>query len=282
MPETNPNQSSGAAAQPVPVDSIVIDTTFVTKPLVVFFGPASSGKTITLLSLAKHIGTDLTVVEEGFRRDPGYRTTIQEFENARGQSDIEPGSTGKVDFLLLKWSQDSNPFCYLLEAPGEHYFDPARPNYAPMYLKKIFSASYRKVFVLFFEDAITSNEQMLEGYCGKIRSTLSLVEAKNAHVIVLYNKCDMDRSIWRDGKPIKKQFHNKLFGIKIPAVKELEKFLSSRFKSYDFVPYQSGDFTQVMGTPRMQFLEKPDFANSLKEAIRSGVRGRSLLGGLFK
>lgn len=265
---------SNANVNPVPVDSIAVDTTFVADPMVVFFGPASSGKTIALLSLAKHIGSDLEVVRAGFRDDAGYEATTEAFERARLESRIEPGSTGKVDFLLLKWSQNSVPFCYFLEAPGEHYYDPARPANVPMYLKKIFSAPYRKVFVIFFEDAIVAGEGKLEGYCKKIISTLSLVEAKNSHVIILYNKCDIDRTIWRNGKPLKKQFQKKLFKASTPAVVKLEEFLNARYRSFDFVPYQSGDFAQSAGTPVMQFLEHSEFAESLQEAIKSGVSGR--------
>ncbi len=136
------------------VSSINVNIDIIKKPLVIFFGPPDCGKTVALLRLSKYLGKGVVDPEISFRNDNDFKTTLESFNKIRSNDTLTPESTGHVNFLLLRVTLNSNPYCYILEAPGEHYFNNDSPDFGKyeLYLNQIFSSDYRKVFVIFFEE----------------------------------------------------------------------------------------------------------------------------------
>ncbi|MDE5968145.1 MAG: hypothetical protein K2G64_03475, partial [Muribaculaceae bacterium] len=124
-------------------------------PIVVLFGPPTCGKTMTMIRLAHFLvknGYSVTPVKS-FRpkTDTHYEHLCNDFRRMLN-SDMAQVGTGKISFMLLEVSKGGKTYCQLLEAPGEHYFNPKDPKEAhPRYLHNISSAKYRKLWVYLFE-----------------------------------------------------------------------------------------------------------------------------------
>ena len=120
-------------------------------PLVILFGSTAIGKSVALIRLTRFLeGQGYTVQPDPLFR-PAYDTNYQAIcNNFRDvvYSPIAVGGTGVVNFMLIKVSDRRRSICQIVEAPGEHYFDPEnvfKP--FPLYLNNIFLSPNRKVWI---------------------------------------------------------------------------------------------------------------------------------------
>lgn len=134
-------------------------------PLVVMFGARTIGKTAALIRLTRYLESIGYTVkpERSFRPayDTHYKTLCDRFHDVV-YSPTSSGGTEVMSFMLVTvYGKDERPICQIVEAPGEHYFEPADVGMPfPRYLVNIFSMNNPKVWVFFhvksweFDDVI--------------------------------------------------------------------------------------------------------------------------------
>lgn len=110
-------------------------------PLVILFGPAACGKTMTMVRLTRYLRNRSYKISpvRSFRpaNDHNYRELCENFDSMINQSDASK-STNRIEFMLIEVLNNGKPLCQILEAPGEYYFDPLNPhNPFPNYVNTI-------------------------------------------------------------------------------------------------------------------------------------------------
>jgi hypothetical protein len=266
-------------------DRDAINTSDITGPLVIFYGPREIGKTVVLLRLFLYLDRKYQIKPNSdFRNDVAYAEAIQVFEKTRKEKIFAPRATGHVDFMLLDVIEDNgNNFCQILEAPGEDFFDLTpkqqgelvEPDRAyPRYFNEILAANYRKVFVFFFEIGMFNNDTERTIYVDKIASLINTqLNPDRDRVIILCNKCDKQSKWIRDGKPNEKEFRKNIY--EKPYFGKLKSLLSNRkYSSIHFVPFSSGSFAKLSEKNLQAFAaSKEYYPERLWDAIFSSIAG---------
>lgn len=251
----------------------------ITGPLVILFGPTQIGKTVTLLRLDEFIKGKYDVeCEKHFWEDSDYyREKVEAFEELRRNQQYAPEGTGKVDFLLLNVSYGGERFCQILEAPGEHFFDRKNPDAPfPFYLNKLFSADYRKIFIFLFELNMFDSDASFKDYADKIAQLVSQqARPRRDRIIIVCNKCDEHPQYWKNGKPVEREFRNRLFNH--TSFKKLKETLNnSNFKYIPFVTFTSGTFTktgsEIKGKDQTFAHSNDEFPKQLWSKIHNHVK----------
>jgi GTPase SAR1 family protein len=126
------------------------------SPVIILFGSGASGKTMTLIRLTKYL------IQQGYKvqpertfrdaRDTHYQNMCNNFTSIVNNTKA-PGSNAVIDFMLVKvMDKWGRPICQLLEAPGEHYFDPFAPKRPfPAYINTISQGNNRRTWVFIVE-----------------------------------------------------------------------------------------------------------------------------------
>lgn len=179
----------------------VIDVTIPDQhtPIVVLFGPPQSGKTMTMIRLAEYLSNPLrgyTVAPvKTFRADydTNYAKNCKEFNSMINSIWAAKKSEG-LDFMLLKVSQGGTPIVQILEAPGEHYFDPNDPaepkEFFLPYIKKVIQSPNKKIWI-YLTEPNWKNETERVNYARKIsvmRKKMGVSPKDES--IILFNKVD--------------------------------------------------------------------------------------------
>lgn len=256
----------------------VIETNHIDSPLVIFYGPREIGKTVALLRLSKYIGRKYMVdLDEGYRNDMAYEKIVIQFKSIMNNFQFAPEATGAINFLVLNVvEKNGSPFCKILEAPGEHYFDPLNPEKQyPPYLLRIFYSNVRKIFVFFFTIEMFNDDRLYSAYSKRIEDLVKKqIDPKKDRIIILCNKVDMTQHII-NGRP--KKYHLKNMIYHHPENKGLiEAIKTSRQKSVYFIPFSSGVFVEadVNGQQKKVFVHSNDrYPKKLWDAIFKCVRG---------
>ena len=125
-------------------------------PVVILFGPASCGKTMTLVRLSRYLQQQGYILKpvETFRptADKNYKDLCDNFSTIIN-SDEAASRTDNISFMLVQVIKNGKVICQILEGPGELYFNPhkAHQNF-PTYVHSLFNdANLRKIFVFFVE-----------------------------------------------------------------------------------------------------------------------------------
>lgn len=276
--EKVPEVRSDGATKPVAgydVDTIAVSN--IVGPLVILYGPADIGKTVTLLRLCSFVSSGYTVeVDRTFRSDGNHSIAVSAFERQRNEEIFAPLSTGAIDFLLLNVTSEGAAYCQILEAPGEHFFpkDPSSEAVHPFYLQKIFQSPARKIFALFFEVNIMNNDQRFRAYIGSILDVLRRhADVRRDRVLLIFNKCDERPDLSRSGRPIEAEFRRLLYSN--PAFAPLAEFLRvSRFARVNLVPFSSGQFGKNREGNRTFAMSADHYPQVLWSAIHDCVKGR--------
>ena len=112
-------------------NSIAVTIADKETPIVVLFGPAACGKTMTLVRLTRFLqeqGYSVSPVKS-FRpaKDAHYAKMCEEY-NTLVYSNNAADSTDMISFMLLEVLDSTGKrVCQILEAPGEYYFSPDKP-----------------------------------------------------------------------------------------------------------------------------------------------------------
>lgn len=185
-------------------------------PIVIIVGPASSGKSMVLVRIAKYLNDNGFTVkaDRSYINTEKYQRDCDEFEKhltlsaGEGGGMAMPGSV--TDLLVEVRDEKKNKICQFLEAPGEDYFSASHPDRdVPPYLQTICGGGVhnRKCFVLLLDlDSCPEDDKgvpqlqfrfrnnkdirnlYIERITGKI---LKNIRRKKDRFILLYNKVDI-------------------------------------------------------------------------------------------
>lgn len=251
-------------------------------PIVILYGPAQCGKTMTLVRLARYLNekTDYKVEPvSDFRPtyDKNYQEICGDFDEMMNQEDAAQ-STNKISFMLVKiLNKNGNTICQILEAPGEYYFNPQQPNSAyPRYFSTITASTNRKIWCLFVEPKWGETEDR-KNYVTRIEKLKRRIKSRD-RVIVIYNKIDDTKYLLDGDGNVDMSGARKNISDRYKTL--FEKFRNNTpilrwFKPYncDFIPFQTGDYPEAKGGDIM-FEPGPDvFPKRLWRMILSKVRG---------
>jgi hypothetical protein len=248
-------------------------------PLIILFGPTRCGKTMTLIRLTRYLkkhGYKISPIRN-FRptEDKNYGNLCKNFDGLINNTKAAVG-TDPISFMLIAVSKDGKTLCQILEAPGEFYFNHKEPNNPfPNYVNTIINSGNRKIWSILVEPD-WENEIDRRNYVTRI-SNLKQRMRMNDKVVFIYNKID------------KTNFVRSVGDIDIPAaIQDIEylypnlfvPFLNQNpitklFKKFncDFVPFQTGDYTNAMNGA-ITYQDGPEeYCNSLWNNLLGNIRG---------
>jgi len=233
-------------------NSISVTVSDPDAPLIVLFGPPSCGKTMTLVRLTRFLKNEGYTVQpiRSFRptADTNYADICENFD-ATINSNNAAESTGRISFLLVAVIKNGRPLCQILEAPGEFYFDPEKPNAPfPNYINTIINSNNRKIWIMMVEpDWLDHTDRM--NYVTRITNLTKFMKSKD-NIVFLFNKIDKSNVIRGFGsinvsaaiKAIQNLYPNIFVSFlnQNPITKFWKKY------NCDFVPFQTGTYTKAI------------------------------------
>ena len=244
-------------------------------PIVIFFGPSVSGKTLVLLRMIRFLESHRyqVVPETVFRpqTDKHYAMMCAKLKDM-AYDQYAPGGTDIISFMLVKvLNHVGNPVCQILEAPGEHYFDGTADMTFPTYINAIRTSSNRKVWVFFVEQDWGTNQNQRDLYAQKICSMQGLISPQD-RVVFLLNKVDKHREQYKpNGEPNKSVFFTNIKN-QYPGIFSRYQntgLMRILYGEYNFkvVCFSSGIFNMASGG-KIWTPEKDWYCNELWKAIR--------------
>lgn len=254
-------------------------------PVVILYGSPACGKTMTMVRLARYLQKNGYSVSPVRSFRPNYDTNYTElcdnFDKLVNSSDAAT-STSRISFMLVNVVKNGKTICQIMEAPGEHYFNPEFPNEPyPRYLNVIMSNSKLRRIWLFMTEPVHTNKRMPDlsdrkNYVTKISKLKTKVSTKDRFVFV-YNKIDETGFVISQGKvhqnQAMKDVANNYPNIFTPFanLNPIMKFIVPY--RFDFVPFQTGDFGKASDNT-IVFDEGPDdYPRNLWNVIMKNVRG---------
>lgn len=253
------------------------------SPIIVLFGPPSCGKTMTLVRLTRYlrdIGVSVDPVTS-FRPsyDDHYTDMCENFSEMVA-SDDAADSTSSINFMLVRVMINQRTVCQILEAPGEYYFSPDRPNAPfPRYVNNIINSDNRKIWIFMVEPAQTNKrmgEMQRNLYVERINKVASKMRPRDS-ALFLFNKIDETGFVRSQG--------NVNIGSAIKEMKDLYPGITSRFRNvnpltswfspekFSFIPFHTGDYSRTQ-TGTLTYDQGPDiYPRRLWETIRKFIRG---------
>lgn len=167
------------------------------SPIVVFVGPAASGKSMILVRLAKFLRNSGFIIEPdtSFVGTDQYVKDCSEFKS-KLSTDIALDGTVK-HLLVSVRDKERNKIAQLLEAPGEDFFNPQAPTHPiPTYLNTIMASQNRKTYVIILDldskFSLRNHQKERELYAQRlIEQIYPNIHKKRDRIILLYNKIDL-------------------------------------------------------------------------------------------
>lgn len=282
--DSNVDETPRTPTEPDKISVHVVDTS---TPIILLFGAPSSGKTMTLVRLAKYLrkhGYSLQV-------DTNFCTTAWEYNvnasnfNSMLNTTKALSGTGYNDFLFIKVSDEKGrPICQILEGAGEDYFKTMVPPGVdrtslsfPPYMAGIFTGNNKKVWMFLTEPNWKTSYEMKAEYVQRIRYCKNQYIANKDKSIILYNKVDTTNFVSGPGKVNVSQAmkacndeYSGLFEIfKNPsALPFTDKYTCK------FVPFSTGAYGQVIpGRPQTYDASHDKYPHDLWETIMKCIKG---------
>lgn len=251
----------------------VIDVTIADgqTPIVVLFGPPQSGKTMTMIRLAEyltHPDRGYTVApDRAFRKafDETYRINCDNFNGMLNSIWAAEKSKG-LEFMQLVVSKNGRPIVQILEAPGEHYYDPVdkdepKGTFLP-YITKVIQSPNRKIWVYLTEPNWKDHDDRIK-YAQKVQLMKRSISRRDKS-IVLFNKVDATNLFYSTGEVNRKEaerFVNSQYPGLFGCFKN-ENPITSLWRRYNcaFVPFVTGSYNKVLveGKNTQRYVAGPD------------------------
>ncbi len=207
--EENNNEQKTEYAQNETAISTDIDENDITiadkqSPIVMLFGPRSSGKSMTLVRLSRYLrDCGYTIkVDKTFKSDVKYKEKSEKFLKDLDTKEALSGNA-YTDFLLVKIIKNGTTVCQFLEAPGEHYFDPedvSAKNFPPYMTEIIRKLKNRKIWTFITEAEWDVNNRVKKSYVRRISNCKAQLVKDTDRFIILYNKIDQKDELFDNGK----------------------------------------------------------------------------------
>lgn len=247
-------------------------------PLVILFGPPACGKTMTLVRMTRFLQAEGYTVSpiRHFRpaSDTNYANICEHFDETMNSNDAA-GATDRVSFMLVEVIKNGRRICQILEAPGEYYFNPKKPNAAfPNYVNAIIASSNRKVWTIMVEPD-WKDQTDRANYVSKITRLKQSMRPKDGTVFV-FNKIDKTNFVRSVGdintsEAIKNIMY--LYPNIFVPFKNLNP-ITKLWKEYncDFVPFQTGFYTEAVNG--ITYQEGPrEYCVKLWKSIMNQITG---------
>lgn len=246
-------------------DKYAINVRNKTAPIVLLFGPTSSGKSMTIVRLARYLnknGYEVKPVAD-FQRTKQYGKRCEKFKKDIGTS-IGLDGTPTDEFLMVQVIRRNELVCQILEAPGEDFFDLNNPyrvstrDFKPYLSKIIRNLPNRKIWVFITEaqwgvqvevKGKQITDSIINAYIERIGNCKNQVVKSDDSVVIMYNKVDNhENMIFREGRLD--------VAIAERLMKEEYEGLVSFFRNhnpvtslwrpynYHFVPFCTGSYTK--------------------------------------
>lgn len=236
--------------------AISVNITDRQTPIVVLFGPPFSGKTMIMIRMARYLSDPrqnyAVIPDKDFRskQDKLYKEKCDNFNGMINSVWAAEKSQG-IDFMLLKVSRNGNPIVQILEAPGEHYFNPADAGepyaqFAP-YIHDIINSPNRKVWC-FMTEPNWADPPICTKYVQKIQNLQKRITPRDKSVII-FNKVDASSYFLKNGRvnqQAAEQYVNGSYNKIFHCFKNNHP-ITSFWKPYDctFVPFNTGTYDTV-------------------------------------
>lgn len=266
------------AAELNDANSITVTVSDKKAPLIILFGPPACGKTMTLVRMARFLRKEGYIVSpiRSFRptEDTNYAYICEHF-NATMNSNKAAGTTDRISFMLVEVIKNGQRICQILEAPGEHYFDPTRPYESfPSYVNTIISDNNRKIWTIMVEPHWKNHTDRLN-YVDKIKQLKQKMRSKDSVVFVL-NKIDLTNFVRGIGDvntaSALRDVENDYPGIFAPF--ENQNPITKLFKEWncEFVPFQTGTYKE--SSTGLTYQEGPrEYCVRLWKCIMNKIKG---------
>ena len=247
------NDGPQRTSDPVTVSEDRIEISDTKIPIILLFGPPASGKSMTLVRLARYLRSEgyTIIADTNFRGDQEYRDRCEQFTE---KLDTETALRGNAlnEFLLVRVVKNGRAICQILEAPGEHYFDPNKPQtkanavaFRP-YLRRIISSiPVRKIWVFITEANWAVDHRVKQAYVERIKHCKQQLFKAGDKAVILYNKIDKKAELFTGDENInlsaaEKEMQNEYAGIE--AIFRNTNPITQLWRpaNYKFVPFCTG------------------------------------------
>lgn len=250
-------------------------------PLVILFGPPACGKTMTLVRMTRFLKAEGYTVSpiRTFRptSDTNYTEICEKFDETMN-SDNAAESTDRISFMLVEVIKNGRRICQILEAPGEYYFNPKKPNAGfPNYVNTIISSSNRKVWTIMidFDPKFMMDHTDRMNYVTKITRLKRCMRPKD-NTIFIFNKIDSTNFVRSVGQinesAVINEVKNLYPNIFVPF--KNQNPITKWIKEYncEFVPFQTGYYTPALNG--FTYQEGPrEYCIKLWNTIMNNIRG---------
>lgn len=267
-----------SAAEMNDPNSIRVTVSDPNAPLVILFGPPACGKTMTLVRMTRFLQAEGYTVSpiRHFRptSDTNYANICEHFDEMMNSDDAAEAND-RVSFMLVEVIKNSRRICQILEAPGEYYFNPKKPNAAfPNYVNTIISSPNRKVWTIMVEPDWKDHTDRAN-YVSKITRLKQSMRPKDSAVFV-FNKIDKTNFVRSVGDINKSaaiaEIKNLYPNIFVPFMNQNP--ITKLWKEYncDFVPFQTGYYTEAVNG--LTYQEGPrEYCVKLWKCVMNKING---------
>lgn len=265
-------------------NNIIVTISDQNIPIVVLFGPAECGKTMTLIRLTRFLQKNGYRVSpiRSFRpsRDTHYAAMCNSYNELVHSPNAAEG-TEHISFMLVGvLDKNGRSICQILEAPGELYFKPEEPNRDfPSYVHSILGSPNRKIWIYMVEPDWKDLSDR-SNYVERIKKLKPDMKPHD-RAVFLYNKVDKTPYVISPGRVnlelIKNDISNMYPGIFVPFINQNP--VTKIFRKYNcsLVPFSNGAFTKGT-TSEGEVVQKyiqgvDDYPGILWKTIMKLVRG---------
>ena len=265
-------------------DNIMVTIADQNVPIVVLFGPTTCGKTMTLIRLTRYLqkyGYKVSPVRSFRPASDSHYTKMCDGYNEMVHSPNAAQGTQHISFMLVEvLDNNGRRVCQILEAPGEYYFNPKRPNQNfPSYIHSIINSNNRKIWI-FMVEPDWMDQADRSAYVERIKKLKTNMRPHDKAVF-LYNKVDKSPYVISPGNVniplIINDISNMYPGIFVPFTNMNP--ITRWFRQYNcsLVPFSNGAFTEGTtneGDITLKFVQGVDeYPRILWHSIMKLIRG---------
>lgn len=253
------------------------------SPIILLFGPRSSGKSMTLVRLSRFLRKNgyTIIVDRTFRGGASYEKMCNEFDAKMSSTDALQGNAN-TDFILVKIVKNGKTICQLLEAPGEHYFDEqnirSTDEFPPYMIQIMDSLPNRKIWIFITEPNWSVKANIKNDYVKRIKTCKEKLMGDTDRIIIMYNKIDRAPHLIYGKAKIYISEAKKAVNAEYPNLFDIFKNMNpitSLWRKYNcsFVPFSTGSYTLRIDGGQTYVQSTDEYPNYLWLQIIKSIQG---------